>query len=76
MTRKTIYVKGRVKGVDRGLAAELIDDVAAKDLLAQAFDANPSQVTGASSVYKSRPAWYRNAPEKVTVPMRYRVVSN
>ena len=76
VARKTIYVRGRVKGVDRVLAADLIDDVTAKDLLAQAFDANPSQVTGASSVYSSPQAWFRNAPEKTTVQLRYRVVSN
>ena len=76
MARKTVYVKGRVKGVDRVLAAELIDDVTAKDLLAQAFDANPSQVTGASSIYRSPQAWYRDAPEKTTVQFRYRVASN
>lgn len=75
MARKTVYVRGKVKGTNRVLAAELIDDVSAKDLLAQAFGVKPTDVTGPSGPQSGLPRWFRDAPEKKTVQFKYKVVS-
>ena len=75
MARKTLYVRGKVKGTDRVLAAELIDDVSAKDLLAQAFGVKPTEVTGTSGPQSGIPGWFRDAPDRKTAQFRYTVVS-
>ena len=76
MARRTVYVRGKVKGTDRVLAAELIDDVSAKDLLAQAFGVKPTEVIGTLGPQSSLPKWFKDAADKKTVQFKYSAVSH